>query len=61
MRAEDHRRVYGGEPICKVVPIAPSTYYHCIACRFDPTKLSVRARRDTVLRPKTKGVWDDNY
>lgn len=58
---EDHPRVYGGEPICKVMPIAPSTYYHCVACRFDPRKLSDRARRDTVLRPEIKRVWGDNY
>jgi hypothetical protein len=26
---DDHRQVYGVEPICKVLPIAPSTYYAC--------------------------------
>jgi putative transposase len=24
---DDHRGAYGVEPICKVLPIAPSTYY----------------------------------
>jgi hypothetical protein len=24
---DDHREVYGVEPICKVLPIAPSTLY----------------------------------
>ncbi len=24
---DEHRNVYGVEPICKVLPIAPSTYY----------------------------------
>ncbi|MCK7476025.1 MAG: hypothetical protein MZV49_26760 [Rhodopseudomonas palustris] len=24
---DDHREAYGVEPICKVLPIAPSTYY----------------------------------
>ena len=41
-----HRENYGVEPICKVLPIAPSTYHARIAGRRDPTKLSARARRD---------------
>jgi putative transposase len=24
---DDHRQAYGVEPICKVMPIAPSTYH----------------------------------
>jgi hypothetical protein len=24
---DEHREVYGVEPICRVLPIAPSTYY----------------------------------
>jgi putative transposase len=24
---DDHREAHGVEPICKVLPIAPSTYY----------------------------------
>ena len=24
---DEHRAVYGVEPICRVLPIAPSTYY----------------------------------
>ena len=24
---DDHKREYGVEPICRVLPIAPSTYY----------------------------------
>ena len=44
-----HRRVYGVEPICKVLPIAPSTYYTHAARRADPAKASARARRDAQL------------
>ena len=30
---DDHRAIYGVEPICKVLPIAPSTYYeHAGSC-----------------------------
>lgn len=28
---DDHRHGYGVEPICEVLPIAPSTYYACKA------------------------------
>lgn len=37
---DDHRDVYGVEPICRVLPIAPSTYYERVAQRQDPTRLS---------------------
>jgi putative transposase len=33
---DDHREAYGVEPICKVLPIAPSTYYDHMAKRADP-------------------------
>jgi len=38
---EDQRVVYGVESICRVLPIAPSTYYHRLACEADPSKASV--------------------
>jgi len=27
----EHREAYGGEPICRVLPIAPSTYHERVA------------------------------
>ena len=33
-----HRAVHGVEPICKVLPIAPSTYRAHAARRADPSK-----------------------
>ncbi len=47
---EDHRSAYGVEPICAVLPIAPSTYYEHRARRRDPQRRSVRAQRDDELR-----------
>jgi putative transposase len=41
-----HRDIYGVEPICRVLPIAPSTYHERVAQRRDPERLSIRARRD---------------
>ena len=43
---DQHRATYGVEPICPVVPIAPSTYFRWKAQQDDPTKRSARARRD---------------
>ncbi len=34
---DDHRGAYGVEPICAVVPIAPSTYYEHKARQAGPT------------------------
>ena len=41
---DDHRKSYGVEPICKVLPIAPSTYREAAARRRDPDRLPARAR-----------------
>ncbi|MBU1213189.1 MAG: IS3 family transposase [Alphaproteobacteria bacterium] len=57
---DDHRGAYGVEPICKVLPIAPSTYFDHRAKQADPAKLSARARRDAALRPKINLVFEQN-
>ena len=49
---DDHRGVYGVEPICRVLPIAPSTYHAHAARRADPGRLPPRARRDAALRER---------
>lgn len=58
---DDHRVVHGVESICKVLPIAPFTYYACLAVRADPSKASAGHQRDAVLRPKIQKVWDNNW
>ena len=58
---DEHREMYGVEPICKIMPIAPSTYYARVAIRNDPVKLSERARRDIALKPEIKRVFEENY
>ena len=57
---DDHRGSYGVEPICRVLPIAPSTYYGHQACQADPARLSERARRDAALRQEILRVWKAN-
>jgi len=58
---DDHRATYGVEPICKVLPIAPSTYYAHKACEADPTRRSARAQHDDKLSEEIQRVWDKNY
>jgi hypothetical protein len=58
---DDHRDEYGVEPICGVLPIAPSTYYAHKAQEANPTLRSVRARRDETLRQEIQRVWEANF
>jgi len=58
---DDNRASYGVEPICKVLPIAPSTYHKHVAQRRDPLRLSARARRDAVLRIEVRRVFEANF
>jgi putative transposase len=58
---DDHRAEYGVEPICAVLPIAPSTYYEQKAQEADPDRRSARARRDAVLKVEIRRVWDQNF
>jgi len=57
---DDHREAHGVEPICKVLPIAPSTYFDHRAKQVDPAKLSARTRRDMILRPEIDRVFKQN-
>ncbi len=57
---DEHRDVYGVEPICKALPIAPSTYYVHAARKADPSLCPARARQDAVLCTEIQRVWDEN-
>lgn len=58
---EAHRDEYGVEPICRVLPIAPSMYYEHKAREMDPERLPARARRDAFLREQIERVWQENF
>ena len=58
---DDHRDTYGVEPICRVLPIAPSTYHRHIAQRHDPSRLSERARQDSALKPEIARMFAENF
>jgi putative transposase len=56
-----HRSVLGVEPICRLLPIAPSTYYEVIAKRTDVDRLSARARRDIAMKVEIRRVFNENF
>jgi putative transposase len=58
---DDHRTAYGVEPICKVLPIAPSSYYDHAAKRAKPDTRSDRAKRDTALQADIQRVFGENF
>ena len=58
---DDHRDAYGVEPICRVLPIAPSTYYAYAARRTDPDRLPARAHSDAALMAEIQRVYEANF
>ncbi|WP_260924661.1 IS3 family transposase [Novosphingobium sp. 9] len=58
---DEHRDAYGVEPICRVLPIAPSTYHERLAKRRDPALQSARARKDEELKPEVLRVFAENF
>jgi len=58
---DEHREQYGVEPICEVLPIAPSTYFRRRLQRRCPERRSARAKRDDDLRVEVKRVWRESY
>jgi putative transposase len=57
---DDHRATFGVEPICRVLPIAPSTYYEAKVREADPARQPARAQRDRALREDIDRVWRTN-
>jgi transposase InsO family protein len=51
------RDTYGVESICAHLPIAPSTYWRFKAHQQDPTRRSLRVRRDAQLKDDILRVW----
>ena len=57
---DENRKTYGVEPICAVLPIAPSTYYECKLAERNWARRSRRKRRDARLRVVIRGRWKQN-
>ena len=58
---DDHRDIYGVEPICRVLPIAPSTYHEHAARNRDPDRRPARERRDAELCQDIRRVFEANF
>jgi putative transposase len=58
---DQHRDTYGVEPICAVLPIAPSTYFRHKVQQREPDTRATRARRDEELRAAIQRIWDTNH
>jgi len=58
---DQHRELYGVEPICAVLPIAPSTYFLRTRQQQDATTRSARMRRDAERRAAIQRVWDAHH
>ena len=50
-----HQQRWGVEPICRALQIAPSSYYAAVG-----RPLSARKRRDEVLKPAIRRVWEEH-
>ena len=57
---DENRDEYGVEPICSVLPIAPSTYRERARQRREPERRSERAKRDDLVRVEVQRVWSAN-
>ena len=57
---DDHRSVFGVGPICRVLGIAPSTYYAFKTVEHDPDLASDRARQDRLDMTAIKQAFDDS-
>jgi len=51
----EHRICWGVEPICRVLQIAPSSYYAAVG-----RPISARRQRDAVLQGEIRRVWDEH-
>ncbi|TSB23223.1 IS3 family transposase [Psychrobacter sp. YGAH215] len=57
---DDHKQKYGIEPICRVLPIAPSTYYRTKDLESYPEKRSFRQQHDDYYISEIKRIWQDS-
>ena len=59
-RGETHRMEFGVGSICKVLPVAPSSYYAHLGIRRDPRRASNRARQDVADSAEIRRVHDES-
>jgi hypothetical protein len=57
---DTHRGEYGVEPICAMLPIAPSMYCEAKARERTPERRPVRTQRDEGLAVQVQRVWREH-
>lgn len=57
---DDYRGSYGVELLCRVLPIAPSTYYRAKDLESYPEKRSLRSQHDDYYLSEIKRIWQDS-
>jgi hypothetical protein len=57
---DEHRATFGVEPICAVLPIAPSVYYEQRARQRCPERRPRRGRQDELMTDHIRRVWHEN-
>lgn len=57
---DQERDQYGVEPICEVLPIAPSTYYRNKYLSGHPEQRCARVQKDEALMPEITRVYEEN-
>ena len=58
---DEYRSDYGVEPICRVLPIAPSPDHERAAQQRDRSRQSSRAQRDPALKPEVMRIFAENF
>ena len=57
---DEHHALVGVEPICRLLQIAPSTYYDHKAKERDPDRRSARAKSDEAAKTLIKQSYDSS-
>ena len=58
---DEYRVKFGVEPICRVLPIAPSTYFAHAQRLANPAKAPPRVRRDEELCKAIRRIFEENF
>ena len=58
---DEHREAYGVEPICRVLPIAPSTYHAHAARRADPAQAAGASQARCHSEAEIRRVFEENF
>jgi putative transposase len=58
---DEYRVEFGVEPICRVLPIAPSTYFAHAQRLANPAKAPQRVRRDEEICQAIQRIFEENF